>query len=664
LKPAGAQFQKAVALHQRGEFDQARVAYEKLLIQQPRHDGALHCMGLLSSHVGNFPNAVSHFQRAISIEPRQDAYRLDLGNALQSMGRLREAILAYDAALGINPNNLLAAFNKALAWQGMEEHQLAIEAYDRVIGLKADHTEAFYNRGNSKYVLGLLDEAVDDFQSAIALNAEWVDAHFNLGVLQQAKGEFEDADLSYREVIRIDPHYVQAHYNLGVLSHARGLYDQAVECYCRVLERSPDDIQSILNQGVAFKALGNLPAALKCFDHAVELDPRCGEGFFNRALVLKQSGDLEGALGAYNAALAIRPHFPEAWLNKGVVMMEMRLVQDAISCYDQAISQTAEFPEALENKGSALLTLGRYDQGLELYESRLRKKGAVSARRDFGAASWTGDESLAGKTILLWAEQGLGDTLQFCRYVKEVSNLGARVFLEVQAPLVRVMQGVEGPDRIFSRDSRIPPVDFHCSLMSLPRAFNTTIATIPHSIRYIQPEAEAVLSWQGRLGKRVRPRVGLVWSGGFRPAQPELWKVNERRNIPLMMFESFGDLPVDYLSLQKGQSAELELETLIESQWSGPAMVNLSDKLTDFAETAALIEQLDLVISVDTSTAHLAAAMGKPTWILNRYDSCWRWMMDRTDSPWYRSARLYRQTSPGDWAGVLQRVLDDLAVLL
>jgi hypothetical protein len=155
-----------------------------------------------------------------------------------------------------------------------------------------------------------------------------------------------------------------------------------------------------------------------------------------------------------------------------------------------------------------------------------------------------------------------------------------------------------------------------------------------------------------------------VWSGGFRPAQPELWKVNERRNIPLMMFEAFGDLPVDYLSLQKGQAAELELATLSESQWSGPVMVNLSDKLTDFAETAALIEHLDLVISVDTSTAHLAAAMGKPTWILNRYDSCWRWMMDRTDSPWYRSARLYRQTSPGDWAEVLQRVLDDLAVLL
>jgi tetratricopeptide (TPR) repeat protein len=496
------------------------------------------------------------------------------------------------------------------------------------------------------------------------VNPEYVDARFNLGVLYQARSEFELAYSSYQEVLRIRPHYVPAHYNLGILNHAKGLYSEAIDCYRRVLEQNPNDIQSILNQGVAFKELSKLFDALRCFDRAIELDPRSGEGFFNRALVLKQSGDLKGALGAYDSALEIRPHFPEAWLNKGVVSMEMRLVQEAISCYDQAIAQSPEFHEALENKGSALLMLGRYDPGWELYESRWEKKRAVGARREFGAPPWSGDESLAGKTILLWAEQGLGDTLQFFRYVNEVANLGARVFLEVQAPLERLMGGIGRVDRIFSRGSRIPSVDFHCSLMSLPRAFKTTIETIPRPTRYIEPEAAAVLRWQEQLGERVRPRVGLVWSGGFRPDQPELWKVNERRNIPLKMFEAFGDLPFDYVSLQKGQSAEFELSTLIASRWAGPVMTNLSDRLTDFAETAALIEQLDLVITVDTSTAHLAAAMGKPTWILNRFDSCWRWLMDRTDSPWYTSVRLYQQRTPGDWAEVVQRVRQDLVCLV
>jgi len=663
LNPAGAQFQKAVALHQRGEFDQARAAYEKLLSQNPRHDGVLHCMGLLCSHVGDLQNAVWYFERAISIDPQQEAYQLDFGNALQSTGRLRNAVEAYDAALRINPKSLLAAFNKGLACQGLNLHHSAVDAYGRVIDLKSDHAEAFYNRGNSKYALGRLSDAIEDFKSAISLNADWVEAHFNLGVLYQERGELEQADLSYREVIRINPRYGQAHYNLGVLNHARGLYDQAIESYHRVLESTPNHTQSILNQGVAFKELGNLDAALNCFDLAIELDPKSAQGFFNRALVLKQLGDLQGALGAYDAALSIRTNFSEAWLNKGVVMMEMRLVPDAISCYDQAISQSAGFHEALENKGSALLTLGRYAQGWDLYESRWHKKRARGARRDFGSPAWAGSESLEGKTILLWAEQGLGDTLQFCRYVREVAELGATVFLEVQAPLVRLMQGIEGIDRILSSGSHVPSVDFHCSLMSLPHAFKTTIETIPCPTRYIQAEPAAVLRWQERLGERDRLRVGLVWSGGFRPAQPELWKVNERRNIPLRMFEALGDLPIDYFSLQKGQSAELELSTLIQNRWPGPVMVNLSDQLTDFAETAALIEQLDLVISVDTSTAHLAAAMGKPTWILNRYDSCWRWMMDRTDSPWYSSARLYRQSTPGNWIEVLNRVRFDLAGL-
>lgn len=663
MNPGGAQFQKAVALHQRGELVQARAAYEKLLSQYPQHDGVLHCLGLLCCHVGDFQVAVSYFERAISIDCQRDAYQVDLGNALQSVGRLGDAVLAYDAALKINSKNLSAAFNKGLACQSLDLHLLAVETYDRVIEIKSDHIEAFYNRGNSKYALGWLSDAVRDFRLAISLDANYVDAHFNLGVVYQASGEFEQADLSYREVIRINPQYGQAHYNLGVLHHARGLYEEAIDCYRRVLERTPNHTQSILNQGVAFKELGDLVAALHCFDRAIKLDPRSSESFFNRALVLKQSGDLKGALGAYDAALSIRSNFPEAWLNKGVVMMEMRLVQDAISCYDQAIVHSPEFHEALENKGSALLTLGRYDPGWELYESRWHKKRPARANREFGSPQWSGGESIDGKTILLWAEQGLGDTLQFCRYVNEVAALGARVWLEVQAPLLRLMNGIDGADRVFASGSEIPSVDFHSSLMSLPRAFKTTLATIPNPVRYIQPEAAAVLRWKERLGERVDPRVGLVWSGGFRPAQPELWKVNERRNIPLKMFEAFGDLPLEYVSLQKGDSAELELSTLIENQWPGPEMTNLSEQLTDFAETAALIEQLDLVISVDTSTAHLAGAMGKPIWILNRYDSCWRWMMDRVDSPWYSSARLYRQTVPGDWVKVLERVRRDLADL-
>jgi len=654
------QLQQAVEFHQRGAFDQARVRYEEILTQRPRHDSVLHCLGLLCSHQGHLENALGYLSRAISINPARDSYHLNRGNVLQAMGRLREAISSYDAALALSPNNILVAYNKAVALQGLNLHRAAIEGYDQIIHLQSDHAEAFYNRANSKHSLGLSAAAIEDFRMAAQFKPDWVEAHFNLGVLYHEAGHIDLAASSYQNALLSKPSYVQAQYNLGLVNQARGQIAEAIRNYAQVLQQFPDHGDAILNQGVALKDSGDIANAMVCFDRLISLNVRLGEAFFNKALALKQLGELEAAVEYYDRAIAHQPEFPEAWLNKGVVLMEQRFVPAAVACYDRAIEQSAHFPEALENKGSALLMLGDYARGWDLYEHRWNKKRAALARRDFGAPVWTGTQSLEGQTILLWAEQGLGDTLQFGRYAQTVASLGGRVILEVQAPLVRLLQGLAGADSVVARGSELPSIDWHCSLMSLPRAFQTTIDTVPHAGRYLEPDPSAVQQWQERLGVWRRPRVGLVWSGGFRPNQPELWKVNERRNIPLQLFKRFGGLPIDFYSLQKGQSAEAELEALEAASWPGPKIINLVDQLTDFAETAALIEQLDLVISVDTSTAHLAGALGKPVWILNRFDSCWRWLLEREDSPWYASARLYRQTAPGDWDGVIQRVENDL----
>ena len=654
------QFQEAVEFHQRGAFDQARIRYEEILIQRPRHDSVLHCLGLLFSHQGHLENALGYLSRAISINPGRDSYHLDRGNVLQGMGRLREAISSYDAALALNQNNILAAYNKSVALQGLNLHQAAVEGYDHVIRLQSDHAEAFYNRANSKHSLGLLAAAIEDFQMAARFKPDWVEAHFNLGVLYQQTGQIDLAASSYQTALLSRPSYVQAHYNLGLVNQSRGQITEAIQNYAEVLQQVPDHGDAILNQGVALKDTGDIANAMVCFDRLISLNVRLAQAFFNKALALKQLGEFDSAVAHYDLAIAQQPEFPEAWLNKGVVLMEQRSVPAAVACYDLAIEQSAHFPEALENKGSALLMLGDYAGGWDLYEHRWNKKRAALARRDFGAPVWSGTQSLEGRTILLWAEQGLGDTLQFCRYAQMVASLGGRVILEVQAPLVRLLQGLAGADTVIARGSMLPPVDWHCSLMSLPRAFRTTIGTVPHADRYLQPDPSAVQQWQERLGVWRRPRVGLVWSGGFRPNQPELWKINERRNIPLQAFECFGGLPIDFYSLQKGEPAESELGALEAASWRGPKIINRVDQLTDFAETAAMIDHLDLVISVDTSTAHLAGALGKPVWILNRFDSCWRWLLEREDSPWYASARLYRQTAPGDWEGVIQRVKSDL----
>ncbi|HVC44095.1 MAG TPA: glycosyltransferase family 9 protein, partial [Candidatus Binataceae bacterium] len=223
---------------------------------------------------------------------------------------------------------------------------------------------------------------------------------------------------------------------------------------------------------------------------------------------------------------------------------------------------------------------------------------------------------------------------------------------------------LEGVAQVAARGHALPEFDYYCPLMSLPLAFKTTLSSIPAQIPYLKADADKARRWQEKLGEKAKLRVGVVWSGGFRPDQPELWPVNNRRNIPLAKLASLRHADVEFYSLQKGQPAASELTDLLAQHWDGPPLIDFTDLLHDFSDTAALIEQLDLVIAVDTSTAHLAGAMGKPVWILSRFDNCWRWLLDRTDSPWYPTARLYRQASPGDWDQVIQRVAADLSHLV
>jgi hypothetical protein len=231
----------------------------------------------------------------------------------------------------------------------------------------------------------------------------------------------------------------------------------------------------------------------------------------------------------------------------------------------------------------------------------------------------------------------------------------------VPASLKTALQSLAGAPQVLADDEPLPEFDLHCPMMSLPFAFDTTLETIPREVPYLVADAAKADGWKEILGAKSKLRVGLVWSGGHRPDQPELWSVNRRRNVPLRMLSRLNIDGIEFYSLQKGQPAESELSTLVAAGWNGPAVIDETRRLHDFSDTAALVEQLDLVISVDTSTAHLAAALGKPVWILNRFDTCWRWLLDRSDSPWYPTVRLYRQEQPGEWEAVIERVRADLA---
>ena len=261
------------------------------------------------------------------------------------------------------------------------------------------------------------------------------------------------------------------------------------------------------------------------------------------------------------------------------------------------------------------------------------------------------------------SEQGLGDTIQFCRYAKLVKKLGARVVLEVPKPLLDLLNGLDGVDQLIESGKLLPAFDYHCPLMSLPLAFKTHLDSVPESPRF-KINQQKINFWKNKLGTESnfnkKPRIGLVWNGGFRPNQPEVWGVNQRRNLPLDHLKILKNTGIEFISLQKGEPAESEFRCKISEGWDGPDIKDYAGELQDFSDTAALVLNLDLVITVDTSTAHLAASLGKPVWLLNRFDTCWRWLLDREDSPWYPSMKIYRQPSHGDWDSVMTKVRHDL----
>jgi hypothetical protein len=335
-----------------------------------------------------------------------------------------------------------------------------------------------------------------------------------------------------------------------------------------------------------------------------------------------------------------------------------------VTSYDKAIAIQPDLGEAYLNKSMDLLLNGDFEDGWPLYEWRWKNEIDTPHKRNFPRALWLGAEPLRGKTILLQSEQGFGDTIQFCRYAKMVANLGARVLLEVQKPLLGLLSGLDGVNELIEAGNALPPFDYHCPLLSLPLAFKTRLNTIPSSAAYLRADDAKRLFWQERIGANTRLKVGLVWNGGIHANQLKGRSVNEYRNIPLDIFASGLNLvDADFFSLQKGEPAESEIRNQELNYWPHGNFYNFADEIKDFSDTAALIANMDLVAAVDTSTAHLAAALGKPTWILNRFDTCWRWLLDRDDSPWYPSVRLFRQEKFGDWDGVLSRVALELASL-
>jgi len=541
-----AQFRAAREHQKAGALEQARQAYEDILLQEPTHAGSLHMLGLILAQTGQAQQGVDLLCRALESEPHNAQTYFGLGFAMCTLKQYEAGIECYDKAMALQAQFAEAACDKGSALIELDRYTEAVESFDLAIGWRPDYADAYVYRGNA--LRGLQEDAlaVQSFKAGLAINPAFASGHLNLG-------------------------------------------------------------NALLAQG-----------------------------------------DYEGALASYDRTIALRPQDAMAYSNRSGVLKHLHRFDEALHSCEHAVALAPDFAFGQWNHSLLLLLLGDLRAGFEKYHWRWKTDTFQVIRRNFPQPLWLGQENLKGQTLLIHTEQGLGDTIQFARYAQVLAERGARLVLEVEPALYDLLRTLPGVDTLVRQRDPLPAFDLYCPLMSAPIGCGTTLDTVPCAVPYLRTNPAKVWGWQERLGPKTRPRVGLVWSGSTTHQADHL------RSLALT--ELLGALPAEfeYVSLQK----EIRPPDMAAVQASG--MAQYGDDLLTMDDTAALCACMDLVIAVDTSVAHLAGALGLPVWVLLPHMPDWRWLLDRSDSPWYPSARLYRQTRAGDWNAPLAQVRADL----
>lgn len=505
--------------------------------------------------------------------------------------------------------------------------------------------EAWNLRGLIAGDAGRDEVALASFSEAIRINPAFAHALINQGAVLRRLQRFAEAVACYDRAIACEPGMALAHFNRGNALRDAGHLPEAFDAFRRAAELDPTDPDAFNNCGSILWKTGKYPESIGYFDKALRLAPQHVDACVNKASALERLGDIDQALALYDDLLARDPDLVVAIVNKGALLECRGDFQGALACFRRALAIDPDDPNANWNEALCLLKQGDYRQGWQKYEWRWKGPRKERVRR-FAQPAWQGEE-LAGRTLLVYAEQGFGDTLQFCRYVPLLRQFGGKVVFEVQPELVSLVQAQPGMEPVFPLGASGADFDVQCPLLSLPFLFGTQVETIPATVPYLQVPPATAAKWQGRMACSRRKRVGVVW---------RTTTEDRTRSMPVeQMAALFAARDIDFVVLQK------ELSDAEKSWLAAWENVHGCDAdLVDFADTAALIGQLDSVISIDTAVAHLAGALGKELMILLPWVGEWRWLEDRVDSPWYPSARLFRQASAGDWGGVLGQVVQAL----
>lgn len=582
---------------------------------------------------------------------RHDQHVNALAQALAAhqQGQLADAARGYQSILSIVPQHFDALHYLGVVKMQTGDNDEGIYLIEQALRVRPDAADALSNLANGLMRARRYADALQYLDRAVKISPRQPEAHTNRGLALAALRRPEEAAAAHERALALRPDFAEAHNNLGNALRALGRFEEAITAYDKALQLRPANPEALNNRGLALHALRCFAQALASYDNALSLRANYAEAHNNRGNTLKERQDFDGAFSSYEEALRLKPDYAEAHYNRGNTFGALNRHEEALHAYAAALAIEPEHVDANWNKGLSHLLLGQMQQGWTQYEWRWRVKGAELPRQ-FACPAWNGDESLAGKRIVLWAEQGLGDTLQFCRYANVLATQGAEVVLEVQPPLVGLLRSIKGAKLVRTAADTLADADFHCPLLSLPGRLGDK--AIPAAVPYLEVSAVALEKWKTRidaLAPGSRRRIGIACSGNSKLAN------DRNRSIALELFAPLFALDADFFLVQKecrpGDEAFLQ---------SRPEIRDLRAELNDFVDTAAVLSELDLLISVDTSVAHLAGALARPVWVLLPFAPDWRWQLSREDSPWYPTARLWRQSAIGDWAGVIARLTEAL----
>jgi tetratricopeptide (TPR) repeat protein len=708
------------ALQSLGQAEEAAASYRQALELVPDYISALNCLGILLAQQGKLEEAAGTFERLLGFQPQEPDAWNNLGLVRLQQGHLDDAIACYQRALHARPDFAAARTNLshalqhrpvppapapspvtpadqervrsylrqgiALGEQGRLDEGAA--AFSEALRLQPDSVDAHNNLGSIRFAQRRLDEAIACYERVLHINPRHAAALYNLGVALEHQGRFQEAGVHYEQALQVDPQHADAWNNLGNVRKARRDLDGAIACYEQALRLKPDLAEIYINLGIVYgeredwqQAEANLSLAqrqrpgnpeipnglgivlaqqgrseeaMQYFHKALELNPKFADVYNNMGIALKNQGKYAEAIASYQRALELSPSSPDAHTNWGNALQEQGILQEALGHYDRALKMAHDPPDSHFNRAILWLLQGDWERGWPEYEWRWQTKGFP--HYGFRQPRWDGSD-LTGKTIFLYAEQGLGDTLHFIRYVPLVKERGGRVIVQCQPVLQRLLANLAGIDQLIPQGSPVPEFDVHAALLSLPAIFKTTFANVPAQVPYLHPDPELVKHWRQELGAGDF-KIGIVWQGNPKFGYDKL------RSLALTEFAPLAQMPgVKLIGLQKGKGSE-QIASL-EGRFS---VMDLSARLDEasgpFMDTAAVIKNLDLVIAPDTAIGHLAGALGARVWIALQTVPNWRWMLERTDSPWYPTARLFRQKEVGNWKGVFAEMASALRELL